>query len=176
MRPVPGEKGSRAQQHIAREFIDIAVCDSVEQGLDIAVEHACEDARQRFRNGVAEQAIDLAAWAAEQTQQGLTGLGVTRATQNMQAPEKKPFVVQRQNVAIGGPCENRPQRRGGLLDPDGANADSESRHPPLGRQGMQVAVYRIQLEVVVAVTEEFFQLFFFHHSPRWSAVPAVSIV
>ncbi|KUM23970.1 hypothetical protein AU467_32075 [Mesorhizobium loti] len=89
-------------------------------------------------------------------------LAVAGAAENVQASEEQQLVIVRQRLSIGRAFKDRAQRGCGFFDPDRAEHDRCIRHFALGRNGMKVILYRVNVEIVPAVAEEPFGFFLLH--------------
>jgi hypothetical protein len=120
----PRQKSRRPEQRFTDEPVDRAIDDQGEQGVDIVIEHTGDNFGHAFSDGIAEQGVDLIQRPAQQTQERLAGLSVTRTAQDMNPAEQQQAFIVRQCLAIRGPQQNGAQFRRGFLDSQCAHSDS----------------------------------------------------
>jgi len=123
----PCEESRGAEKRLADEPVDRPVDDQGEQRIAIAIEHARDDFREIFGDGVAEHVVDLIEGPAQQAQKRLIGLLVAGSAQNVKPAKRQQAFVIGQFPAFRGTRQNRAQFRRGLLDSQRAHSDGEAR-------------------------------------------------
>src|SRR5260370_15124752 len=82
--------------------------------------------------------------------------------QSVDASKEPHLPALREGLPVGRPVKHRQHRGGGFFDPDRALRDCVSRQLLLACQSGEILLDRSEIEIILAVAEDRFELFLLH--------------